>query len=59
LRNSLRKNTHLKKIRKLKFSEFMSEIEKIKKGMCPSCDGKLVFQEGCKVCYGCGWGGCS
>ena len=36
----------------------MSETEKIKKGICPSCDGGLVFQEGCKVCFVCGWGGC-
>ena len=36
----------------------LSEAQKIKKGICPSCDGSLVFQEGCKVCYGCGWGGC-
>ena len=37
----------------------LSENEKIKKGICPCCDGNLVFQEGCKMCYGCGWGGCS
>ncbi len=36
----------------------LSEAEKIKKGICPSCDGDLTFQEGCKVCYACGWGGC-
>jgi hypothetical protein len=36
----------------------MSEAEKIKKGICPSCDETLTFQEGCKVCYACGWGGC-
>ena len=36
----------------------LSEAQKIKKGICPSCDGSLVFQEGCKVCYACGWGGC-
>lgn len=36
----------------------LSEAEKIKKGICPSCDNTLVFQEGCKVCYSCGWGGC-
>jgi len=36
----------------------MSEAAKIKKGICPSCDGVLAFQEGCKVCYACGWGGC-
>jgi hypothetical protein len=38
--------------------EVLSEAQKIKKGICPSCDGNLVFQEGCKVCYSCGWGGC-
>ncbi|MEW6721981.1 MAG: hypothetical protein AB1324_01840 [Candidatus Micrarchaeota archaeon] len=38
--------------------EALSEAQKIKKGICPSCDGSLVFQEGCKVCYSCGWGGC-
>jgi len=38
--------------------ESLSEAQKIKKGICPSCDGSLVFQEGCKVCYACGWGGC-
>jgi len=36
----------------------VSEAEKIKKGVCPCCDGSLVFQEGCKVCFSCGWGGC-
>ena len=38
--------------------EVLSEAQKIKKGICPSCEGSLVFQEGCKVCYSCGWGGC-
>jgi alkyl hydroperoxide reductase subunit AhpF len=38
--------------------EALSEAQKIKKGICPSCDGGLVFQEGCKVCFSCGWGGC-
>ena len=38
--------------------ETISEAQKIKKGICPSCDGNLVFQEGCKMCYSCGWGGC-
>jgi hypothetical protein len=37
----------------------MSEEEKIKKGICPSCDAALAFQEGCKTCFCCGWGGCS
>ncbi len=37
----------------------VSEAEKIRKGICPSCGGGLVFQEGCKMCYSCGWGGCS
>ncbi len=35
-----------------------SEAEKVKKGICPSCGGKLVFQEGCKMCLQCGWGAC-
>jgi len=37
----------------------LTEAQKIKSGICPSCGGGLVFQEGCKVCYSCGWGGCS
>jgi hypothetical protein len=39
-------------------NEDISEAQKIKSGICPSCGGGLAFQEGCKVCYGCGWGGC-
>jgi hypothetical protein len=39
--------------------KIMSETEKIKNGICPCCEGNLVFQEGCKMCYSCGWGGCS
>jgi len=46
------------KIHKIEALEEMSEAQKIRKGICPSCDGSLVFQEGCKVCYSCGWGGC-
>ncbi|MFH1521277.1 MAG: hypothetical protein ABID61_06540 [Candidatus Micrarchaeota archaeon] len=38
--------------------DVLSEAQKIKKGICPSCEGSLVFQEGCKMCYACGWGGC-
>jgi len=37
----------------------MSEAEKIKRGICPCCDSPLIFQEGCKMCISCGWGGCS
>jgi hypothetical protein len=37
----------------------MSEKEKISKGICPVCDSSLIFQEGCKTCFSCGWGGCS
>ncbi|MBU0590930.1 MAG: hypothetical protein ABIJ10_05595 [Candidatus Micrarchaeota archaeon] len=37
----------------------LSENEKIKKGICPSCESSLIFQEGCKMCICCGWGGCS
>jgi len=35
------------------------ETDKIKRGICPSCDSPLIFQEGCKMCISCGWGGCS
>lgn len=30
----------------------------IKKGLCPCCGQKLVFQEGCMHCVACGWGRC-
>lgn len=26
---------------------------------CPLCGGSLVYEDGCKVCKNCGWGGCS
>ena len=25
---------------------------------CPECEGELTLQEGCKVCYECGWSAC-
>jgi len=37
----------------------MSDDQKIKHGICPVCDNKLAYQEGCKLCYACGWGGCT
>jgi len=37
----------------------LSDDQKIKMGICPVCENKLAFQEGCKLCYACGWGGCS
>ncbi|MEW6528255.1 MAG: hypothetical protein AB1391_00030 [Candidatus Micrarchaeota archaeon] len=33
--------------------------KKITKGICPVCDAKLVFAEGCKHCQICGWSTCS
>ncbi len=36
----------------------MSEEEKIKNGLCPCCENRLVFQEGCMNCVICGWGAC-
>ena len=36
----------------------MSDIEKIKNGICPACNSSLAFQEGCMLCLGCGWAGC-
>lgn len=37
----------------------MTADEKIKRGICPVCDSSLVFQEGCKACFSCGWEACS
>ncbi|MFO8102516.1 MAG: vitamin B12-dependent ribonucleotide reductase [Dehalococcoidia bacterium] len=28
-------------------------------GQCPECGGLLVYQEGCHICYGCGYTKCS
>lgn len=28
-------------------------------GQCPECGGLLVFQEGCHICYGCGYTKCT
>ncbi len=28
-------------------------------GQCPECGGLLVFQEGCHICYGCGYTKCN
>ncbi len=28
-------------------------------GQCPECGGMLVYQEGCHICYGCGYTKCS
>ncbi|MFA5077520.1 MAG: hypothetical protein WC488_03780 [Candidatus Micrarchaeia archaeon] len=36
-----------------------ADEEKIKKGICPACDSKLIYQEGCKQCPACGWTACS
>jgi len=36
----------------------MSDVEKIKNGICPSCSANLVFQEGCMTCVVCGWSKC-
>jgi uncharacterized protein (DUF983 family) len=36
----------------------LSEAQMIKKGICPSCGGGLIFQEGCKHCPSCDWAAC-
>mgnify|MGYP007094568085 CR=1 FL=1 len=36
----------------------LSDAEKIKAGVCPACTNKLMFMEGCKLCYNCGWSAC-
>ncbi|MBT9148059.1 MAG: hypothetical protein DDT32_01828 [Syntrophomonadaceae bacterium] len=28
-------------------------------GQCPECGGLLVYQEGCHICYACGYTKCS
>lgn len=37
----------------------VEEEEKINKGICPVCDSKLVYQEGCMGCKNCGWTACT
>ena len=27
--------------------------------ICPECDFRLNFEEGCKICYNCGWSACT
>lgn len=37
----------------------MTDNEKINSGICPCCDNRLVFAEGCIFCNSCSWSGCS
>ena len=32
--------------------------ECIAEGICPECGAELVFINGCKQCYECGWSAC-
>jgi hypothetical protein len=36
-----------------------SAADLLKSGTCPDCLSKLVFQEGCNLCNGCGFSACS
>ena len=37
----------------------LSESEKIEAGICPNCDSKLIYQDGCRNCLTCGYSACS
>lgn len=28
-------------------------------GLCPECSSPLVMQEGCRLCWNCGWSRCA
>lgn len=36
----------------------MGDEDLMKKGICPSCGGKLAKREGCDECPACGWSSC-
>lgn len=36
----------------------LSDIEKIEAGICPVCDSRLIFQDGCNNCPDCGFSAC-
>jgi len=38
---------------------FMAGTHRGFTSICPECSGKLVFEEGCEVCYDCGYSKCS
>jgi len=38
---------------------FMAGTHRGFSSTCPECSGKLVFEEGCEVCYDCGYSKCS
>lgn len=38
---------------------FMAGTQRGFSSICPECEGKLIFEEGCEVCYECGYSKCS
>jgi len=32
--------------------------EKINSGICPDCGAKIIYAEGCMICYCCGFSMC-
>jgi ribonucleoside-diphosphate reductase alpha chain len=46
---------HIKKL----LSKFIKDGTKIDNELCPNCSSKnVIYQEGCKMCLGCGWSAC-
>jgi len=46
---------HIKKL----LSKFIKDGTKIENEKCPECDtNNIIYQEGCKMCLGCGWSAC-
>lgn len=37
----------------------MSELEKLKQGLCPNCETRVAFEEISVQCGSCGWGSCA
>lgn len=37
----------------------IDKILKVQADTCPECGSKIVFQEGCAICYSCGFAKCS
>ena len=39
-------------------NENMSDEEKLKNGICPTCGNQIIFSDGCKSCSWCGFSAC-
>lgn len=72
LRNKVNISVVVEQLAKDSTSDFMSynkvlsrilkkyiEEGTVSEEKCPLCENSLVFEDGCKICKNCGWGGCS